>query len=124
MKRLFSLLVAVIIIFIIALALSGCAASGVKTSQASSAAAANNSGPGLKTFTVDELAKYNGKNGNPAYIAVDGKVYDVSNNQFWGDKLHAGRFEAGKDYSKQIRDISPHGLPMLDGIPIVGALTK
>jgi len=31
-----------------------------------------------KTFTLSELSKYNGQNGNPAYVAVDGVVYDVS----------------------------------------------
>jgi len=27
-----------------------------------------------KTFTIDELSTYNGKDGNPAYIAVEGIV--------------------------------------------------
>ena len=31
-----------------------------------------------KIFTATELAKYDGKNGNPAYVAVDGVVYDMS----------------------------------------------
>lgn len=34
----------------------------------------------MQEFTLEELKKYNGKNGNPAYIAVNGKVYDVTNN--------------------------------------------
>ncbi len=33
---------------------------------------------GEKTFTTQELAKYNGENGMPAYVAVDGVVYDVT----------------------------------------------
>jgi len=32
----------------------------------------------MRTFNKNELAKYNGKNGTPAYIAYKGKVYDVS----------------------------------------------
>jgi predicted heme/steroid binding protein len=31
-----------------------------------------------KVFNAAELAKYNGKNGAPAYVAVDGLVYDMS----------------------------------------------
>ena len=31
-----------------------------------------------KTFTISELAKYNGQNGMSAYVAVDGVVYDVT----------------------------------------------
>lgn len=31
-----------------------------------------------RTFTQAELAQYNGRNGNPAYLAVDGLVYDLS----------------------------------------------
>lgn len=32
----------------------------------------------IKVFNRAELLKYNGKDGNPAYAAVDGVVYDVS----------------------------------------------
>lgn len=32
----------------------------------------------MKKFTREELAQYDGKNGNPAYVAYKGKVYDVS----------------------------------------------
>lgn len=31
-----------------------------------------------RTFTQAELAQYDGRNGNPAYVAVDGVVYDLS----------------------------------------------
>ncbi len=32
----------------------------------------------MRKFTREELKKYDGKNGRPAYIAYKGKVYDVS----------------------------------------------
>ena len=32
-----------------------------------------------KIFTKEELSKYNGQNGYPPYVAVDGIVYDMSN---------------------------------------------
>ena len=34
-----------------------------------------------KTFTLAQLAQYDGQNGQPAYVAVDGVVYDVTNSR-------------------------------------------
>lgn len=76
-----------------------------------------------KEFTVDELAKYNGKDGNRAYVAVDGVVYDVTDAPPWNGGDHNG-YEAGKDLTKEIKEDSPHGISKLDGIPIVGTLKK
>jgi len=72
----------------------------------------------VKTFTAATLAKYNGQNGNPAYIAVNGKVYDVSNTQGWSNGSHQG-YPSGKDYSKEIKN-SPHGTSVLAGLAIIG----
>ena len=38
-----------------------------------------------KIFTEKELGKYDGQNGNPAYVAIDGVVYDVTNVSAWKD---------------------------------------
>ena len=37
-----------------------------------------------------DLAKYNGQNGNPAYVAVNGKVYDVTDSPAWTGGEHHG----------------------------------
>ena len=74
-----------------------------------------------KVFTLEELAKYNGKDGQPAYIAVDGIVYDVSDVPAWSGGKHQG-FEPGQDVTDQIADISPHGKRVLDNLPKVGTL--
>jgi len=71
-----------------------------------------------KTFTKDELAKYDGKSGNPAYVAVDGTVYDVSRVREWKNGTHNG-YKAGMDLSKEVK-ASPHGVSVLKDIPIVG----
>ena len=73
----------------------------------------------LPVFNADELAKYDGQNGNPAYIAVNGKVYDVSDVPQWSGGSHFGRFKAGVDLSEGIKQ-SPHGTAKLDSVPIVG----
>ena len=48
-----------------------------------------------KTFTREELAKFNGQNGQPAYVAISGTVYDVSNKAAWKGGKHHGN-EAGQ----------------------------
>ena len=42
------------------------------------------------TFNQTELAKYNGQNGQPAYVAVDGVVYDVTGVAAWAGGKHHG----------------------------------
>lgn len=73
-----------------------------------------------KTFTLDELAKYDGKNGQPAYIAVDWVVYDVTNNFPNGE--HHG-CTAGTDATESIKNVS-HGSAILSSSPVVGKLAQ
>lgn len=54
-------------------------------------------------FTLEELKKYNGKNGNPSYVAVNGKVYDVSKSPLWKSGEHNG-LKAGNDLTKDIME--------------------
>lgn len=74
-----------------------------------------------KTFTLTELATYDGQNGNPAYIAVDGIVYDVTDIPEWKGGQH-NQQTAGQDLTEAIAS-SPHGKDMLKGVPVVGTLT-
>lgn len=72
-------------------------------------------------LTIEELAEYDGKDGSPAYIAVDGVIYDVSNSDFWEEGQHNG-FEAGQDLTDEILSESPHGDSVLDRLTVVGTL--
>ena len=72
-------------------------------------------------LTLEELAKFNGKYGQRALIAVDGIIYDVTDSRAWKDGMHNG-FEAGKDLTEEIKTKSPHGIGKLEGITQVGKL--
>jgi len=74
----------------------------------------------LKEFTLDELASYNGVNGKPAYVAVDGIVYDVSLEKTWGGASHFG-LEAGKDLSSQYNSCHVSS-QIISKLPKVGTL--
>ncbi len=75
----------------------------------------------LKAFTRAELSKYDGQNGNKAYVAVDGKVYDVTNVGTWHNGQHQSH-KAGIDLTNVMKN-SPHGTRILKGMPVVGNLT-
>ena len=77
----------------------------------------------LKVFTLDELSAFNGLDGMPAYVAVDGVVYDFTNLGAWRNGKHNG-FTAGKDLTDEIINVSPHGVKNLEGVPIVGSLAE
>lgn len=77
----------------------------------------------LEEFTLDELSEYDGQDGNPAYVAVDGVVYDVTDNEAWAGGEHAGELEAGNDYTEEIME-SPHGDAVLEDLPVVGNLVE
>lgn len=77
--------------------------------------------PGELSLTLDELAKFNGKDGKPAYVAVDGIIYDVSALGEWSSGKHFGGIEAGKDLSIAILS-SPHGKSILSRAVKVGTL--
>lgn len=74
-----------------------------------------------ETFTVDELSEYDGQDGNDAYVAVDGVVYDVTDNDAWSEGEHAGEQLAGTDATDVITE-SPHGDSVLEGLTVVGEL--
>lgn len=74
----------------------------------------------LLELTLEELAMYDGKNGNDAYVAVNGVIYDVTGVAAWTNGTHNGNM-AGTDVSSAINN-APHGTSVLDGLDVVGTL--
>jgi len=74
-----------------------------------------------KKFTLQELAKYNGKNGSRAYIAFEGKVYDVTGSPLWMGGEHLPDHLAGRDLSGEM-ETAPHGPENLDRVTLIGVL--
>ena len=74
-----------------------------------------------KEFTLEELEGFDGKNGNSAYVAVDGTIYDVTESSFWRSGNHFG-VQAGKDLTEQFYSCHSNNLESMRGIKIVGIL--
>ena len=75
----------------------------------------------LREFTLQELSQYNGKNGRPAFIACQGKVYDVTRSFHWKKGEHQVLHRAGNDLTVALID-APHGVEFLLKFPVVGEL--
>lgn len=73
-----------------------------------------------RLFTLEELSRYNGRDGTPAYVAVNGVVYDVTNNAAWGGATHFG-LTAGTDVTSQFTSCHA-GQPILSKLKVVGKM--
>jgi predicted heme/steroid binding protein len=75
----------------------------------------------MKEFSKEELARYDGRNGLPAYVAYKGKVYDVTGSFLWKDGSHQVLHKAGADLTDALEQ-APHDGDALGKFPIVGTL--
>lgn len=77
---------------------------------------------GGKSFSSEELATYNGKNGQKIYFAYKGKVYDATESREWKEGEHYG-LQAGADLTGKLGE-APHGEEVLTKLPVVGTYGK
>ncbi len=77
----------------------------------------------MKEFDAAELARYDGENGNPIYVAYDGKVYDVSESKLWRKGRHMNRHRSGGDLTSDMQ-AAPHDSNALERFPQVGVFKK
>ena len=54
---------------------------------------------------------------------MDGVIYDMTDSKMWGNGTHQG-FSAGRDLTREIKEVSPHGLKTLPRVPMVGILVE
>ncbi len=62
----------------------------------------------LPHMSLKELETHNGKNGHGSFVALNGKVYDVSKVKAWSGGKHHKGMVAGTDLTPYIQ-LSPHG---------------
>jgi predicted heme/steroid binding protein len=75
----------------------------------------------MKVFSLEELSKYDGLEGSPAFIAVEGKVYDVSDSFLWRGGVHQVTHHAGRDLTSELGK-APHGMDFIEKFPLIGIL--
>ncbi len=68
-----------------------------------------------------KLAEHDGKDGKPAYVAYNGKIYDVTESKMWKQGRHMNRHQAGQDLTEAI-GAAPHGPEVLNRFKEVGTV--
>jgi predicted heme/steroid binding protein/uncharacterized membrane protein len=76
-----------------------------------------------RKFTLRDLASNNGADGQPVYIAFQGKVYDVSGSALWDGGQHMGAHGAWADLTGEFAD-APHGEEVFERYPQVGVIVE
>ncbi len=74
-------------------------------------------------MTKSELAKHDGRDGRPAYIAVNGSIYDVTASPLWHGGDHQGSHQAGADLTEELKS-APHVRAVVERFPVVGRLEE
>ena len=131
MKRLF-LLITVLLLIVIPF-IAGCSSNQAvqpstnKESVTQKGTINENNSNNVREFTLEELAQYNGLNGKPAYVAVKGIVYDVTNAKLWRAGAHSPIGEknvAGQDLTAKLAGAPPshQNQEFWDKLPKVGIL--
>lgn len=74
-------------------------------------------------MTKEELAVFDGKVGRKAYVAVNGKVFDVTASPYWQEGNHQNAHQAGADLTADLLK-APHVRSVIERFPVVAALEE
>jgi predicted heme/steroid binding protein/uncharacterized membrane protein len=77
----------------------------------------------MKELDPKSLEEFDGKEDRPCYVAVRGKVYDLSGSELWKTGEHMGRHAAGRDCGDALEN-APHGEEVLDKFQQVGVVKE
>jgi len=125
------MLVVLALLVMVAVLFAGCGGGGTEPAPTDTGNAnqdnvvTQDQGAEGQTFTLAELAKFDGKNGQPAYVAVDGVVYDLTGSSLWPEGDHTNcnlDSVAGKDLSEVIQQAPARMRTNLQRFPVVGTL--
>lgn len=116
------IVVLLLMLFSISFVIAGCSSSPSEEPQTPEETPSEGEEEELM-LTLEELSAFDGKNGNKAYVAVDGIIYDVTDSSAWKDGNHNGN-QAGQDLTKEIMEDSPHGISALENVPAIGKLVE
>mgnify|MGYP002712090754 FL=1 len=73
-------------------------------------------------MTLEELSRYDGKDGRPAYVAYKNIVYDVTESDMWQNGEHQDEHFAGEDLTEAM-SFAPHSDDVFDGFKVVAKLS-
>lgn len=74
-------------------------------------------------MTSQELARNDGRDGRPAYIAVNGTIYDVTASPLWRGGDHQGSHQAGRELGEELKS-APHVRSVIERFPVVGRIEE
>lgn len=74
-------------------------------------------------MTLEKLKQYNGQNGQKAYIAYKGNIYDVSSSPLWENGIHKKIHQAGLDLTSAMEN-APHSGEVFASFTIVDRLKE
>ncbi len=57
-------------------------------------------------------------------MIYSGKVYDVTDSEFWTEGEHMGLHEAGTDLTDSLNLEAPHEADSLEGFKVIGTIKK
>jgi len=74
-------------------------------------------------MTLAELSAHDGQGDNKAYVAVNGKIYDVSGSELWLNGDHQGQHQAGADLTEELSN-APHVRAVIERFPVIDRLEE